>query len=154
MHAAQASSTSVKEQKTCTISCTSRRDPTLFKACDLPVYCVLASQEAAEGKEHVHNEGGQAMLELLLGISGAFRPGVLTCLMGVSGAGKTTLMDVLAGRKTCEPAAASGFVCLWVSRLLARDQQRLQARGVHLSDGGVRGQQDHPDRCPGWQGDM
>lgn len=42
------------------------------------------------------------MLELLLGINGAFRPGVLTCLMGVSGAGKTTLMDVLAGRKTCE----------------------------------------------------
>ncbi|KAF2321475.1 hypothetical protein GH714_000030 [Hevea brasiliensis] len=34
------------------------------------------------------------------GVSGAFRPGVLTALMGVSGADKTTLMDVLAGRKT------------------------------------------------------
>lgn len=39
-------------------------------------------------------------LVLLKGISGAFRPGVLTALMGVTGAGKTTLMDVLAGRKT------------------------------------------------------
>ena len=39
-------------------------------------------------------------LQLLQEVSGAFRPGILTALMGVSGAGKTTLMDVLAGRKT------------------------------------------------------
>ncbi|XP_039684151.1 pleiotropic drug resistance protein 1 isoform X2 [Medicago truncatula] len=39
-------------------------------------------------------------LVLLKGVSGAFRPGVLTALMGVTGAGKTTLMDVLSGRKT------------------------------------------------------
>lgn len=39
-------------------------------------------------------------LHLLKDITGAFRPGVLTALMGVSGAGKTTLMDVLSGRKT------------------------------------------------------
>ncbi|PIA39226.1 hypothetical protein AQUCO_02700421v1 [Aquilegia coerulea] len=39
-------------------------------------------------------------LQLLQDVSGAFRPGILTALVGVSGAGKTTLMDVLAGRKT------------------------------------------------------
>nr|XP_043640211.1 pleiotropic drug resistance protein 1-like isoform X1 [Erigeron canadensis] len=42
----------------------------------------------------------QDQLELLKNVSGCFRPGVLTALMGISGAGKTTLMDVLAGRKT------------------------------------------------------
>ncbi|KAL0029477.1 hypothetical protein WJX77_010449 [Trebouxia sp. C0004] len=50
--------------------------------------------------DNVKEFKGKPQLELLRGISGAFRPGVLTCLMGVSGAGKTTLMDVLAGRKT------------------------------------------------------
>ncbi|XP_049933597.1 pleiotropic drug resistance protein 3-like isoform X2 [Nymphaea colorata] len=38
-------------------------------------------------------------LQLLRDITGSFRPGILTALMGVSGAGKTTLMDVLCGRK-------------------------------------------------------
>ena len=42
----------------------------------------------------------ESRLHLLKDVSGAFRPGVLTALVGVSGAGKTTLMDVLAGRKT------------------------------------------------------
>ncbi|ONI27828.1 hypothetical protein PRUPE_1G106900 [Prunus persica] len=42
----------------------------------------------------------QKKLQLLKDITGAFRPGILTALMGVSGAGKTTLMDVLSGRKT------------------------------------------------------
>ncbi|XP_057956194.1 ABC transporter G family member 31 isoform X2 [Malania oleifera] len=39
-------------------------------------------------------------LQLLSNVSGIFSPGVLTALVGCSGAGKTTLMDVLAGRKT------------------------------------------------------
>lgn len=39
-------------------------------------------------------------LELLKGMSGSFRPGMLTALMSVSGVGKTKLMDVLARRKT------------------------------------------------------
>ncbi|GJZ10572.1 ABC transporter G family member 35-like protein isoform X3, partial [Tanacetum coccineum] len=43
-------------------------------------------------------------LQLLREVTATFRPGVLTALMGISGAGKTTLMDVLAGRKT------SGYV--------------------------------------------
>ncbi|KAG8647080.1 pleiotropic drug resistance protein 2 isoform X1 [Manihot esculenta] len=47
------------------------------------------------------NEGVQEKrLQLLRDVSGYFRPGILTALVGVSGAGKTTLMDVLAGRKT------------------------------------------------------
>ncbi|KNA25912.1 hypothetical protein SOVF_002340 [Spinacia oleracea] len=42
----------------------------------------------------------QNRLQLLSKVSGVFSPGVLTALVGSSGAGKTTMMDVLAGRKT------------------------------------------------------
>jgi ABC-type multidrug transport system ATPase subunit len=41
-------------------------------------------------------------LQLLSNISGVFAPGVLTALVRSSRAEKTTLMDVLVGRKTCE----------------------------------------------------
>ena len=47
-----------------------------------------------------HEAVTETKLKLLNNITGSFRPGVLTALVGVSGAGKTTLMDVLAGRKT------------------------------------------------------
>ncbi|RLN88945.1 hypothetical protein BBJ28_00016557 [Nothophytophthora sp. Chile5] len=39
-------------------------------------------------------------LDLLKGITGFALPGKITALMGSTGAGKTTLMDVIAGRKT------------------------------------------------------
>jgi ABC-type multidrug transport system ATPase subunit/ABC-type multidrug transport system permease subunit len=39
------------------------------------------------------------MIELLKGVSGYALPGTITALMGSTGAGKTTLMDVIAGRK-------------------------------------------------------
>ncbi|KAE9001516.1 Pleiotropic drug resistance protein 1, partial [Phytophthora rubi] len=39
-------------------------------------------------------------IDLLKGISGYALPDTITALMGSSGAGKTTLMDVIAGRKT------------------------------------------------------
>ena len=57
--------------------------------------------------------GGKKMLQLLNDVSGAFRPGILTALVGSSGAGKTTLMDVLAGRKTSESPmqSAAGSWC-------------------------------------------
>ncbi|KAK2363923.1 pleiotropic drug resistance protein [Trifolium repens] len=61
---------------------------------DEVTYSVVMPQE-------MRNRGvAEDKLALLKGVSGAFRPGVLTALMGVTGAGKTTLMDVLAGRKT------------------------------------------------------
>ena len=43
---------------------------------------------------------GKVARKLLDGISGYAKAGQLTALMGSSGAGKTTLMDVIAGRKT------------------------------------------------------
>ena len=61
--------------------------------------------------------GGKKMLQLLNDVSGAFRPGILTALVGSSGAGKTTLMDVLAGRKTSEsPCSCKVLAGLGVER--------------------------------------
>lgn len=58
-------------------------------------YLILASFQELKQQGIVEDR-----LQLLVNVTGAFRPGVLTALVGVSGAGKTTLMDVLAGRKT------------------------------------------------------
>ncbi|KAM3267075.1 hypothetical protein P3L10_004070 [Capsicum annuum] len=52
------------------------------------------------GLEIKYQGSTEDRLVLLKGVSGDFRPVVLIASMGVTGAGKTTLMDVLAGRKT------------------------------------------------------
>ncbi|PWA64191.1 plant PDR ABC transporter associated [Artemisia annua] len=50
--------------------------------------------------EMKHGGFKENRMQLLRDVSGALSPGILTALIGVSGAGKKTLMDVLAGRKT------------------------------------------------------
>ncbi|KAK9802906.1 hypothetical protein WJX73_004507 [Symbiochloris irregularis] len=65
---------------------------------DLHYYVDMPEGSPAKSVEVPGRKGPQ--LEILNGINGAFRPKVLTALMGVTGAGKTTLMDCLAGRKT------------------------------------------------------
>ncbi|KAL7122203.1 hypothetical protein ACP275_01G030300 [Erythranthe tilingii] len=68
-------------------------EPLSITFCDIRYAVDMPQEMKAQGIQ-------ENRLELLKGVSGAFRPGVLTALMGISGAGKTTLMDVLAGRKT------------------------------------------------------
>lgn len=68
----------------------------------LNLLTVLSSRQGSNAAGDSVEGTPKPQLTLLSDINGAFRPGVLTCLMGVSGAGKTTLMDVLASRKTGE----------------------------------------------------
>ena len=64
----------------------------------------------AANKKRIGQLGGKDMLQLLRNCSGAFRPGILTALVGSSGAGKTTLMDCLAGRKTSAPQSPTFLI--------------------------------------------
>ena len=73
-----------------------------FKAVHYWVNCPPDMQN--RGLPNVNEKNGKQMLELLRGISGAFRPGVMTCLMGVSGAGET--LNMLA-----HVIASCHFVC-------------------------------------------
>jgi ABC-type uncharacterized transport system YnjBCD ATPase subunit len=61
---------------------------------DLKYEVTVTETNEATGKEETKQR------QLLAGINGFARAGELTALMGSSGAGKTTLMDVIAGRKT------------------------------------------------------
>jgi ABC-type Mn2+/Zn2+ transport system ATPase subunit len=61
---------------------------------DLCYFVPIEVEDPATGKKNVVER------QLLRSINGFARAGELTALMGSSGAGKTTLMDVIAGRKT------------------------------------------------------
>lgn len=73
----------------------------------MPVDCCAWLQGVSTDPEKLGPKAavidGKNVLQLLNHCNGSFRPGILTALVGSSGAGKTTLMDVLAGRKTSEP---------------------------------------------------
>lgn len=57
-------------------------------------YTVTVTEQDDDGKKRTYDRA------LLQGVNGFAKAGELTALMGSSGAGKTTLMDVIAGRKT------------------------------------------------------
>lgn len=79
----------------------------------LPVQGVSTDPEKLGPKAAVVD--GKNVLQLLNHCSGSFRPGILTALVGSSGAGKTTLMDVLAGRKTSELLLPVSIVSLMLA---------------------------------------
>nr|CCA19156.1 ATPbinding Cassette (ABC) Superfamily putative [Albugo laibachii Nc14] len=64
------------------------------------VSCVPAYLCVDKLNYHVDDPANNKEIHLLHDISAFFTPYTMTALMGASGAGKTTFMDVLAGRKT------------------------------------------------------
>ncbi len=69
---------------------------TVMSPCRGSVRSLCAEQEARE-TPGVKMEDGKPMLEILKGISGAFRPGILTSLMGVSGEHLISAGTLVAG---------------------------------------------------------
>ncbi|KAJ3331549.1 hypothetical protein HDU76_002865 [Blyttiomyces sp. JEL0837] len=57
-----------------------------------------------------HPKDKRAVLQLLSGVSAYAKPGTMTALMGSSGAGKTTMLDVVAQRKTMGTISGTIFV--------------------------------------------
>ncbi|KAJ3318348.1 hypothetical protein HDU76_000852 [Blyttiomyces sp. JEL0837] len=57
-----------------------------------------------------HPKDKKSTLQLLNGVSAYAKPGTLTALMGSSGAGKTTMLDVVAQRKTIGTISGTIFV--------------------------------------------
>ena len=80
----------------------------------VPIFC-LVSFDAAPFETHPTP---------MQDVTGAFRPGVLTALIGETGAGKTTLMDVLAGRKTT--GMVEGDIRVKVGDMMPSVQARLK----------------------------
>lgn len=77
------------------------RFTSLFRFCRISPYLWLYKDYLFLKPQEMRSQGvPETRLQLLSNVSGVFSPGVLTALVGSSGAGKTTLMDVLAGRKT------------------------------------------------------
>jgi ABC-type multidrug transport system ATPase subunit len=93
-----------------------------------------------EGITYEVTVGKGAIKPLLRGITGVARPGTLTALMGASGAGKTTLMDVLAFRKTT--GKVGGKICLNGEPATAASFSRLagfaEQEDIHIDYSTVR----------------
>ena len=71
-----------------------------FKLTGMPFTPVTLCWRNINYSVDVGSRKSRVTKHLLKGINGFSKPGTLTALMGSSGAGKTTLMDVVAGRKT------------------------------------------------------